>query len=54
MNKNSKFCICIDIESYTKIKDKITIKLREFNKYIKKSSINKYILPIGDGFTVCW
>ena len=23
MNKNSKFCICIDIESYTKIKDKI-------------------------------
>ena len=37
-----------------KIKDKLTIKLREFNKYIKKSSINKYILPIGDGFTVCW
>ena len=36
------------------IKDKLTIKLREFNKYIKKSSINKYILPIGDGFTVCW
>ena len=23
MNKNSKFCICIDIESYTKIKEKI-------------------------------
>ena len=37
-----------------KIKDKLTIKLRDFNKYIKKSSINKYILPIGDGFTVCW
>ena len=37
-----------------KIKDKLTIKLREFNKYIKKSTINKYILPIGDGFTVCW
>ncbi len=37
-----------------KIKDKLTIKLREFNKYIKNSSINKYILPIGDGFTVCW
>ena len=37
-----------------KIKDKLTIKLREFNKYIKKSPINKYILPIGDGFTVCW
>ena len=37
-----------------KIKDRLTIKLREFNKYIKKSSINKYILPIGDGFTVCW
>ena len=26
-----------------KIKDKLTIKLREFNKYIKKSPINKYI-----------
>ena len=38
----------------SKIKDKLTIKLREFNKYIKKSPINKYILPIGDGFTVCW
>ncbi|OCW78385.1 hypothetical protein AKH19_01265 [Pelagibacteraceae bacterium GOM-A1] len=37
-----------------KIRDKLTLKLREFNKYIKKSSINKYILPIGDGFTVCW
>ncbi len=37
-----------------KIKDKLTIKLREFNKYIKKKPINKYILPIGDGFTVCW
>ena len=37
-----------------KIKDKLTLKLREFNKYIKKSPINKYILPIGDGFTVCW
>ena len=37
-----------------KIKDNLTLKLREFNKYIKNSSINKYILPIGDGFTVCW
>ena len=24
------------------------------DKYITKSPINKYILPIGDGFTVCW
>ena len=35
-------------------KDKITMKIKEFNNYIKNKSINKYILPIGDGFFVCW
>ena len=35
-------------------KDKITMKIKEFNNYIKNKNINKYILPIGDGFFVCW
>jgi len=35
-------------------KDKITMKIKEFNKHIKNKNINKYILPIGDGFFVCW
>ena len=35
-------------------KDKITMKIKDFNNYIKNKSINKYILPIGDGFFVCW
>ena len=35
-------------------KDKITMKIKEFNNHIKNKNINKYILPIGDGFFVCW
>ena len=35
-------------------KDKITMRIKEFNNYIKNKNINKYILPIGDGFFVCW
>ena len=34
--------------------DKLTLKIKKFNEYIKKKRINKYILPLGDGFTVCW
>ena len=34
--------------------DKLTLKIKKFNKYIKKKRINKYILPLGDGFTICW
>ena len=34
--------------------DKLTIKLKKFNDHVKKVNINKYILPLGDGFTICW
>ena len=34
--------------------DKLTLKIKIFNEYIKKKRINKYILPLGDGFTICW
>ena len=34
--------------------DKFTNIIREFNQYIKKDiRINKNIIPIGDGFTIC-
>ena len=35
-------------------KDKLTTQIKNFNNYIKKTNINKYILPIGDGFFICW
>ena len=35
-------------------KDKLTQKIKNFNLYVKKSKITKYILPIGDGFYICW
>ena len=35
-------------------KDKLTQKIKTFNLHVKKSKINKYILPIGDGFYICW
>ena len=35
-------------------KDKLTQKIKRFNLHVKKSKINKYILPIGDGFYICW
>ena len=38
----------------TNIKDKLTQKIKKFNDYVHKKKINKYILPLGDGFTVCW
>ena len=34
--------------------DKLTLKIKKFNEFIKKKKINKYILPLGDGFTICW
>ena len=34
--------------------DKLNLKIKKFNEYIKKKRINKYILPLGDGFTICW
>ncbi len=34
--------------------DKLTLKIKKFNEYIKTKRINKYILPLGDGFTICW
>ena len=34
--------------------DKLTQKIKKFNDYVHKKKINKYILPLGDGFTVCW
>jgi len=40
--------------SNLKATDKLTMKLKQFNNHVKKTKINKYILPIGDGFTVCW
>ena len=40
--------------SNLKATDKLTMKLKQFNDHVKKTKINKYILPIGDGFTVCW
>ena len=36
------------------VNDKLTLKIKKFNEYIKKKRINKYILPLGDGFTICW
>jgi len=35
-------------------KDELTQKIKIFNLHVKKSKINKYILPIGDGFYICW
>ncbi len=40
--------------SNPEINDKLTQKIKKFNNYIQKKKINKYILPLGDGFTVCW
>ena len=34
--------------------DKFTGIIRDFNKYLKQDSrISKYIIPVGDGFTIC-
>ena len=34
--------------------DKFTNVIREFNTHIKKDSrVVKYVIPIGDGFTIC-
>ena len=35
-------------------KDILTQNIKKFNLYVKKYKINKYILPIGDGFYICW
>tara|TARA_B100001540_G_scaffold244730_1_gene219765 strand:- start:26 stop:505 length:480 start_codon:yes stop_codon:yes gene_type:complete len=35
-------------------KDKLTTQIKNFNDHIKKTNINRYILPIGDGFFICW
>ena len=34
--------------------DKLTKLIKNFNNHIKKLKINKYIVPIGDGFLICW
>ena len=37
-----------------KVTDKQTNVMREFNKYIKDDNrVEKVILPLGDGFTIC-
>ena len=36
------------------VNDKLTQKIKKFNDYVHKKKINKYILPLGDCFTVCW
>ena len=36
------------------VNDYLTLKIKNFNDYVKKKRINKYILPLGDGFTICW
>ncbi len=36
------------------VNNKLTLKIKNFNDYVKKKRINKYILPLGDGFTICW
>ena len=38
----------------SRVNDKLTLKIKKFNDYVKKKKINKYILPLGDGFTICW
>ena len=36
------------------ITDKQTNAMRDFNKYIKNDKrIEKFILPLGDGLTIC-
>ena len=36
------------------VNNKLTLKIKNFNDYVRKKRINKYILPLGDGFTICW
>ena len=40
--------------SNLKATSKLTMILKQFNDHVKKTKINKYILPLGDGFTICW
>ena len=35
-------------------RDKFSQIIRNFNDYVKNYKINKYIIPLGDGFTVCF
>ena len=35
-------------------KDKLTINIKNFNNHVKKIKVKKYILPLGDGFSLCW
>ena len=35
-------------------KDKLTTCIKDFNNHVKKNKVNKYILPLGDGFNICW
>ena len=35
-------------------KDKLTRCIKDFNNHVKKNKVNKYILPLGDGFNICW
>ena len=35
-------------------KDKLTTSIKDFNNHVKKNKVKKYILPLGDGFSICW
>ena len=35
-------------------KDKLTTNIKNFNNHVKKNKVKKYILPLGDGFSICW
>ena len=35
-------------------KDKLTTSIKNFNNHVKKNKVKKYILPLGDGFSICW
>ena len=35
-------------------KDKLTTSIKNFNNHVKKIKVKKYILPLGDGFSICW
>ena len=37
-----------------KAKDKLTTSIKNFNNHVKKIKVKKYILPLGDGFSICW
>ena len=57
INENKKFDLIFidaDKENYINKNDRMTNIIRDFNTYIKNDDrIEKTILPIGDGLTIC-